>query len=80
MREPGFVMRGSHLAVQSHFEMTPDLPRRWSCNGSERIAREIVRFGGVATQPLAEITADLQARTRAVNRILDRLYERWSKA
>ena len=73
----GFVMRGMHLAVQSHFEMTPDLLRRWSCNWSGRIAREIARFGGVATQPAAEITADLQARTDAVNRILERLYERW---
>lgn len=72
-----FVLRDRHLAVQSHFEIEPAQLRRWAEKRAALIAETVARDGVGATQPVAEILADVERRTAAGHRLLGRLYDRW---
>jgi len=66
-------VRGPHLAVQCHVEMTPAMVRLWSREG----AAEIAAHAGASVQTAERMCEDLERRTRALNPIADRLYARW---
>jgi hypothetical protein len=53
--------------------MTPELIRSW-CEDWEK---ELVRKAGPSVQTPAQMLAGLDERVRSLNRIADRLYERW---
>lgn len=72
-----FVLRDRHLAVQSHFEIEPAQLRRWAGKRAALIAQTVARDGAGATQPVAEILTDVEQRSAAGHRVLERLYERW---
>lgn len=72
-----FVLRDRHLAVQSHFEIEPAQLRRWAEKRARLIAETVARDGAGATQPIAEILTEVEQRTAAGHRVLERLYERW---
>jgi GMP synthase-like glutamine amidotransferase len=67
-----FVL-GKHLGMQCHVEMTPELIRSW-CDDWEK---ELVKKAGPSVQTPAQMFVDLDDRVRSLNRIADRLYERW---
>lgn len=62
-----------HLAMQCHVEMTPELVRTWCALFGDKVhARE---DGSVQTP--AAMLHDLDARTRDLNSVAARLYDRW---
>ena len=64
---------GPHLGMQCHVEMTPELIRSW-CEDWEK---ELVARAGPSVQTPAQMFERLEERVRSLNRIADRLYERW---
>jgi GMP synthase-like glutamine amidotransferase len=62
---------GPHLALQCHVEMTPPLIADWvrEADGELKPSRTV--------QSAEEMLRDAPARTRALHRIADTLYERW---
>jgi GMP synthase-like glutamine amidotransferase len=66
---------GPHLGMQCHVEMTPELIRSW-CEDWEK---ELVARAGPSVQTPEQMFERLDERVRALNRIADRLYERWIK-
>jgi GMP synthase-like glutamine amidotransferase len=72
-----FVLRGLHLAMQCHLEMTPELVRKCAAKGAGEVEREIRRHGTAATQPIDSMLMDLDVRTAEINATLRRLYDRW---
>lgn len=70
-----FVL-GPHLAMQCHVEMTPELIRTW-CQDWEKEVESLARRTASVQSP-AEMTDRLEERTRTLNAIADRLYDRWS--
>ena len=72
-RHQAFV-RGKHLGLQCHVEMTADMVRTWSQDG----AREIAVAGPSATvQPRAQMLISLPRRVAALHAVADTLYTRW---
>ena len=69
-----FVL-GKHLGMQCHVEMTPELIRSW-CEDWEK---ERVPKAEPSVQTPAQMYERLDERVGALNRIADRLYERWIK-
>lgn len=67
-----FVL-GKHLGMQCHVEMTPELIRSW-CDDWEK---ELVKKASPSVQTPAQMFVDLDERVRSLNKIADRLYERW---
>jgi GMP synthase-like glutamine amidotransferase len=67
-----FVL-GRHLGMQCHVEMTPELIRSW-CEDWEK---ELVAKAGPSVQTPAQMCERLDERVRALNRVADRIYERW---
>lgn len=65
---------GKHLGLQCHIEMTGELVLRW-CELGRLEIESLAASPGV--QPMSEITRDLEARIAALQRVADRLYERW---
>lgn len=66
---------GSHLAMQCHVEMTPELIRSWCRDWEKEVRALAARMPSVQTP--VEMAADIEARVRALNAIADRLYDRW---
>ncbi len=64
---------GKHLGMQCHVEMTPELIRSW-CEDWEK---ELVARAGPSVQTPAQMFEGLDERVRSLNKIADRLYERW---
>jgi GMP synthase-like glutamine amidotransferase len=72
-----FVL-GPHLGMQCHVEMTPELIRAW-CQDWEKEVESLARRTASVQTP-AQMTESLEERTRTLNAIADRLYDRWSAA
>jgi GMP synthase-like glutamine amidotransferase len=72
-----FVL-GPHLGMQCHVEMTPELIRAW-CQDWEQEVESLARRTASVQTP-AQMTESLEDRTRTLNAIADRLYDRWSAA
>lgn len=68
----GFVI-GNLLALQCHIEMTADMVRAWAREG----AAETAAARGPTVQDEVAMTADLEARVRALHGIARPLYSRW---
>jgi GMP synthase-like glutamine amidotransferase len=69
-----FVL-GPHLGMQCHVEMTPELIRAW-CQDWEKEVESLARRVPSVQTP-AQMTESLEERTRTLNAIADRLYDRW---
>jgi GMP synthase-like glutamine amidotransferase len=67
-----FVL-GKHLGMQCHVEMTSELIRSW-CDDWEK---ELVKKASPSVQTPVQMFERLDERVRSLNRIADRLYERW---
>ena len=65
--------------MQFHLEMTPSLVDGWVGNvyGQREIDEAFERQGGVGIQRAEEIVLNLEQRTQRMNRIADRIYDRW---
>lgn len=64
---------GKHLGMQCHVEMTPELIRAW-CEDWEK---ELVAKAGPSVQTPAQMLERVDERARSLNRVADRVYERW---
>jgi GMP synthase-like glutamine amidotransferase len=71
-----FVLRDMHLAMQSHFEMTPELVALSLERNGAQLEREFAK-GNPAVTSMEETRRDVPARTRAMTQVLTRLYSRW---
>ena len=69
-----FVL-GPHLGMQCHVEMTPELIQAW-CQDWEKEVESLARRVPSVQTP-AQMTESLKERTRALNAIADKLYDRW---
>lgn len=67
--------RGVHLGMQCHVEMTPELIRAWCQDWEKEVKALAMRVPSVQTP--AEMTHALEERTRSLNAVADRLYDRW---
>jgi GMP synthase-like glutamine amidotransferase len=67
---------GRHLGMQCHVEMTPELIRDW-CGQWEREVSALARRVPSVQTP-AQMAEGLEARTRALNAVADRLYDCWA--
>jgi GMP synthase-like glutamine amidotransferase len=72
-----FVL-GPHLGMQCHVEMTPELVQAWCEDWGKEVESLARRTASVQTP--AQMTESLEEKTRALNAIADRLYDRWSAA
>ena len=70
-----FVL-GPHLGMQCHVEMTPELVRTW-CQDWEKEVTSLARRTASVQTP-AQMLEALEEKTRTLNAIADRLYDRWS--
>jgi GMP synthase-like glutamine amidotransferase len=70
-----FVL-GPHLGMQCHVEMTPELIRAW-CQDWEKEVESLARRTSSVQTP-AQMTAALEEKTRTLNAVADRLYDRWA--
>lgn len=73
-----FVLRGKHLLVQSHLEITPDLVEATLEKNRAQLLRQLER-GNPAAQPPETMLADLPRRAQAIHQVLARLYRRWAR-
>jgi len=69
-----FVL-GPHLGMQCHVEMTPELIRTWCKDWGKEVESLARRTQSVQTP--AQMMESLEERTRTLNAIADRLYNRW---
>jgi GMP synthase-like glutamine amidotransferase len=65
---------GRHFGLQCHVEMTEALVEAW-CRGGRREIEESA--ASPAVQTVAEIQRDLGPRIERLQRVADRVYERW---
>lgn len=72
-----FVVRGLHLLVQSHLEMTPALVELSVQRNGHQLARQNA-LGNPAASDFDDILQDLPRRTRQMHALLHRLYARWT--
>jgi GMP synthase-like glutamine amidotransferase len=70
-------VRGRHLGLQCHVEMTPELVRAWCADWGKEVGALARRT--VTVQTPEQMTAGLEERTRALNIMADRIYDRWSQ-
>ncbi|HET7060581.1 MAG TPA: type 1 glutamine amidotransferase [Nitrosospira sp.] len=63
----------NHLGLQCHVEMTEEMVITWCKTG----AREIAASAGPGVEPVAAIQMRLVERVSALNKIADKLYEKW---
>jgi len=75
-RNQAFVLRGLHLLVQSHLEMTPALVGLSVERNGHQLARQNA-LGNPATSNYDDVLLDLPRRTEAMHMLLHRLYARW---
>ena len=66
---------GPHLALQCHVEMTPVLIRAWISDWSKEVATLSKLTPSIQTP--AQMEEDIDAKTRGLNAVADRLYDRW---
>jgi len=66
---------GPHLGMQCHVEMTPDLIRAWCREWQKEVESLARRMPSVQTP--AQMTDAIEEKTRALNAMADRVYERW---
>lgn len=64
---------GPHLGLQCHVEMTGEMVKTWCAAEEEGVRRNI----GPSVQSPEAMQADLASRVQALNRVADRLYQRW---
>ena len=69
-----FVL-GPHLGMQCHVEMTPGLIRAWCRDWETEVERLARRAPSVQTP--AQMMERVEEKTRALNAVADRLYDRW---
>jgi GMP synthase-like glutamine amidotransferase len=74
-RNQAFVI-GPHIGMQCHVEMTEELVCTWVRSGAAEIADS---RDSPAVQAPGEIQRDLPSRIRALQRVADRIYDRWSQ-
>jgi GMP synthase-like glutamine amidotransferase len=67
---------GPHLGMQCHVEMTPELVRAW-CRDWEQEVESLARRTPSVQTPVQMMEA-LEEKTRKLNAVADRLYDRWS--
>ncbi len=69
----------AHLGMQFHVEMTPALVNAWVGNsdGQREIDEAFERQLGVGVQRAKEIILNLDQRTQRMNRVAERMYDRW---
>ncbi len=67
---------GRHLGMQCHVEMTEELIRNWCRGGADEI-RAAKASPGV--QQSAKIEKNLAARVAALQKVADRIYDRWTE-
>ena len=66
---------GPHLGMQCHVEMTPDLIRAWCREWQKEVESLARRMPSVQTP--AQMTDAVEEKTRTLNAMADRVYERW---
>jgi len=71
-----FVLRGRHLLVQSHLEITPELVEATLAKNRGQLLRQMELDNPAAQAPDA-ILADLPRRTAEIHQVLRCLYQRW---
>lgn len=71
-----FVLRGLHLGMQPHFEMTPGLVRLLLERRGGRLEEEHLAGNPAASAP-ADALRGLAARTEALAQVLARIYGQW---
>jgi GMP synthase-like glutamine amidotransferase len=71
-----FVLRGLHLGVQSHLEMTPELVELSLHRNGAQLETEY-RQGNPAVTSMAETRREVHARTGELHSTLTALYRRW---
>lgn len=64
---------GPHLGLQCHVEMTGEMVKTWCAAEEEGVRRNV----GPSVQSPEAMQADLASRVQALNRVADRLYQRW---
>ena len=69
-----FVL-GKHLAMQCHVEMTPELIRAWCLEWGKEVEALARRVPSVQTP--GQMTEAVEDRTRELNAVADRVYDRW---
>ena len=67
---------GPHLAMQCHVEMTPELIRAWCQEWGTEVESLARRVPSVQTP--AQMTDSVEEKTRTLNAIADRVYDRWT--
>jgi GMP synthase-like glutamine amidotransferase len=70
-------VKGRHLGLQCHVEMTPELVRAWCADWRKEVGALAQRT--VTVQTPEQMTAGLEERTRALSVMADRIYDRWSQ-
>ena len=73
----GFVVRGLHLALQPHLEITEPTIREWAQRNRADVEQRVAAGDAPGVQPIEPMLRDLAARTRAAHALADRLYGRW---
>jgi GMP synthase-like glutamine amidotransferase len=66
---------GPHLGMQCHVEMTPGLIRAW-CRDWETEVEKLARRAPSVQTP-AQMMERVEEKTRVLNAVADRLYDRW---
>jgi GMP synthase-like glutamine amidotransferase len=67
-------VRGPHLAMQCHVEMTEEMVKEWCAIGAEEIAAAATSPG---VQAVGVIQQDLPARVPGLNQVAEQLYRHW---
>lgn len=70
-----FVL-GKHFAMQCHVEMTAPMIRAWCREWAREVEALAGRLDSVQTP--AEMEAGITGKLRALNRVADRIYDRWT--
>jgi GMP synthase-like glutamine amidotransferase len=71
-----FVVRATHLLVQSHLEMTPALVALSMERNGDQLLRQNA-LDNPAVSAYGELLDELPARCAGMHRLLERLYGRW---
>lgn len=73
--------KSTHLGMQFHVEMTPQLVRAWATdpNGVREIEAAGKKQGGDGVQRPDEMLSDVEERTQKMGVIANRIYDRWTQ-
>jgi GMP synthase-like glutamine amidotransferase len=69
----------SHLGMQFHVEMTPQLVNAWLTDpiDAHELDEAFQRQGGTGVQRAEQIVLNVDERTRRMSKLADRIYQRW---